>query len=97
MVVLQVINPNMATCRAATQKWKNPFFIHLGLFLRQVWPLFQILSKSVEKQKSYGVVLPVQFAPEERYENDNVRKSPLLNITHLNPFLNAMIIPPGIF
>ena len=97
MVVLQAINPNMTTCGAAAQKQKNPFFIHLGLFLRQVWPSFQILSKSVEKQKSYGMVLPVQFAPEDRYENDNVRKSPLLNITHLNPFLNAIVIPPGIF
>ena len=97
MVVLQAINPNIATYRAAAQKWKNPFLTHSGLFLWHLWPSFQILSKSVEKQKSYGVVLPFQLSPEDKYENDNVRKSPLLNITPLNPFLNAIVIPPGIF
>ena len=97
MVVLQAINPNMATCGAAAQKLKKPVQTLLGLFLGLVEAQYQISSKSVEKQKSYGVVLPVQFAPEDRYENDNVRKSPLLNITHLNPFLNAIVIPPGIF
>ena len=97
MVVLQAINFNVATCGAAAQKLKKPVQTQLGLFLGLVEAQYQISSKSVEKQKSYGVVLPVQFAPEDRYENDNVRKSPLLNITHLNPFLNAIVIPPAIF
>ena len=96
-MVLQAINPNMATCGAAAQKLKKPVQTQLGIFLGLVEAQYQISSKSVEKQKSYGVVLPVQFAPEDRYENDNVRKSPLLNITHLNPFLNAIVIPPAIF
>ena len=93
MVVPQVIDPN----RAAAQSWSQIFHIFVIIFYGWKKSPYKILSKSVEKQKSYGMVLPVQFAPEERYENDNVRKSPLLNITHLNPFLNAIVIPPGIF
>ena len=54
MVVPQAINPNMATCGAAAQKWKNPFLTHSGLFLWHLGPSFQILSKLVEKQKSYS-------------------------------------------
>ena len=97
MVVLQVINPNMATCRAAAQKWKNPFLTHSGLFLRHVWPSFQILSKSVEKQTSYVVALSAQLAPEDNYEKDNVRNSQFLNISCLNDILIAIVMPSGIF
>ena len=97
MVVLQVINPNMATCEAAAQKWKKTFFTHSGLFLRHVWPSFQILSKSVEKQKSYVMVLSAQLAPEDNYEKDNVRNSHFLNICCLNDILTAIVMPPGIF
>ena len=97
MVVLQVINPNMATCGAAAQKWKNPFLTPSGLFLRHVWPSFQISSKSVEKQKSYVIVLSAQLAPEDNYEKDIVRNSHFLNICCLNDILIPVVMPLGIF
>ena len=80
MVVLQVINPNMATCGAAAQKLKKPVHTQLGLFLRLVEAQYQISSKSVEKQKCYVIVLSAQLAPEDNYEKDNVRNSHFLNI-----------------
>ena len=56
-----------------------------------------LYSKSVEKQKSYVIVLSAQLAPKHNYERDNVRNSHFLNICSLNDILNAVVMPYGIF
>ena len=61
MVVPQVINPN----RAAAHNWSQTFRIYFIIFYGQNKSPYKILSKSVEKQKSYVMVLSAQLAPED--------------------------------
>ena len=93
MVVLQVINPS----RAAAQNWSQTFHIYLIILYGQNKSPYKILSKSVEKQKSYVIVLSAQLAPEDNYEKDNVRNSHFLNICCLNDISIAIVMPSGIF
>ena len=93
MVVPQVINPN----RAAAQNWSQTFHIYSIIRYGQNKSPYKILSKSVEKQKSYVMVLSAQLAPEDNYEKDNVRNSHFLNICCLNDISIAIVLPSGIF
>ena len=93
MVVPQVINPN----RATAQNWSQTSHIYLIILYGQNKSPYKILSKSVEKQKSYVIVLSAQLAPEDNYEKDNVRNSHFLNICCLTDFLIAVVMPSGIF
>ena len=90
MVVLQIINPKWATA----QNWSQPFHFHFVVFSRRIRSPYKILSKLVEKQKSY---VSAQLAPEANYEKDNVRKSRFSKITCSNHILTAIVMPPGIF
>ena len=92
-VVLQVIDPK----RAAAQNWSQLLFIHLVVFSGQIRSPYKILSKSVEKQKSYVVVLSAQLAPKANYERDNVQNPHFFNICRLNDILIAVVMPSGIF
>ena len=93
MVVPQVINPN----RAAAQNWSQTSHIYLIILYGQNKSPYKILSKSVEKQKSYVIVLSAQLAPEDNYEKDNVRNSHFLNKCCLNDISIAVVMPYGIF
>ena len=93
MVVPKVINPN----RADAQNWSQTFYIYLIILYGQNKSPYKILSKSVEKQKSYVIVLSAQLAPEDNYEKDNVRNSHFLKINCLNDILIAVLMPFGIF
>ena len=96
MVVLQSINPNIATYRAAAQKLKKPVQTQLGLFIRLVEAYYQILSKSDEKQKnSISILAPI--APQDLSEMGNVWNSRFLKSRHGNHDLIAKIMVPGIF
>ena len=57
MVVPQAINPY----RAAAHNWPHIFNIRFILLLGRIKPPYKILSKSFEKQKSYGVIFSAQF------------------------------------
>ena len=92
-MVPQVIDPN----RAAAQNWSQTFHIYSIIRYGQSKSPYKILSKSVEKQKSYVIVLSAQLAPEDNYEKDNVRNSHFLNICCLNDILIPVVMPLGIF
>ena len=70
-VVPQVINPK----RAAAQNWSHPFPIRFVVFPGRIRPPYKILSKSVEKQKSYSISILAPIAPRDLSENGKVRNS----------------------
>ena len=61
MVVPQVIDPN----KAAAQNWSLTFHIYIIIFYGWNESPYKILSKSVEKPKSYGMILFASFASED--------------------------------
>ena len=64
-VVPQVINPK----RADAQNWSHPFPLSLILLSGRIRSTYKILSKSVEKPKSYGMILFASFAPDRQVNN----------------------------
>ena len=92
-VVPQVINPK----RANAQNWSHPFPISFNLFSGQIRSTYKILSKSVEKPKSYGMILFASFAPEDKYEKDKVGNSRFLKKICFNHILIVLVMPHGIF
>ncbi len=75
MVVLQSINPNIATYRAAAQKLKKPALTQLGSIMRPVEDHYKISSKLVQKQKSYTYPVLALIAPQDLSENGKVQNS----------------------
>ena len=57
MVVPQATNPN----RVAAQNWSDMFHFRFIAFLGRIKPPYKILSKSVEKQNNYGIVISTSF------------------------------------
>ena len=92
-VVPQVINPK----RANAQNWSHPFPISFNLFSGRIRSTYKILSKSVEKPKSYGMILFASFAPEDKYEKDRVGNSWFLKKIRFNHILIVIVMPHGIF
>ena len=97
MVVLQSINPNSATSRAAAQKLKKPAQTQLGSFMRPVEAHYKISSKLVQKPKSYTYPVLALIAPQDLSEMVNVWNSRFLKSRHGNHDLIAKIMVPGIF
>ena len=70
-VVPQVINPK----RAAAQNSSHPFPIGLIAFSGRIRAPYKILSRSVQKQKSYSISIFALIAPQDLSESGKVRNS----------------------
>ena len=92
-VVPQVINPK----RAAAQNWSHPFPIGLIAFSGRIRAPYKILSRSVQKQKSYSISIFALIAPQDLSENVNVRNSWFLKSRLWNHDLIAKIMIPSIY
>ena len=92
-VVPQVINPK----RAAAQNWSHPFPIGLIAFSGRIRAPYKILSRSIQKQKSYSISIFALIAPQDLSKNRKVRNSWFLMSRLWNHDLIAKIMLPSIF